>query len=69
MRGMVLQDWITLKGAASATLTQGQASYLDLQEYDDLVLYLEVREETGSLWGATCGGSSYRSREARSHGM
>jgi hypothetical protein len=48
MQGFVMQSWLTVRGAANATVSQSQGSYLDLDEYDDVVLFLEVREETNS---------------------
>jgi len=48
MVGKVLQEWLTVRGAAGQVLSQSHASYLDLSDFDDVVLYLDVREETGS---------------------
>jgi hypothetical protein len=45
----VLQDWTTQRAVSSgngSTITQGESGYVDLAEYDDLVLYLDVREFT-----------------------
>jgi hypothetical protein len=45
----VLQDWTTQRadnseGVNIYSIIQGEIGYLDLAEYDDVVLYLDVRE-------------------------
>ena len=45
----VLQDWTTQQANSNllvASIIQGESGYLDLAEYDDLILYLDVREFT-----------------------
>jgi hypothetical protein len=48
MDAFVLQDWITIRGAASTTVTQGESEWLDLGPYEDVVFWLQVTEVTGS---------------------
>jgi len=47
MRTYVLQDIITVRGS-STTVTQTEADWLDLEQYQDVVIWLEVREVTPS---------------------
>jgi hypothetical protein len=54
MLGGVLQDWITVRGGGGSgvkAVTQSEPCWLDLAGYDDVVLYLDVREltTTGTL--------------------
>jgi hypothetical protein len=47
----VLQDWTTHRAfnggnGSIISITQGESGYVDLADYDDLVLYLDVREFT-----------------------
>jgi hypothetical protein len=47
----VLQDWTTQRAynggnGSIVSITQAESGYLDLAEYDDLVVYLDVREFT-----------------------
>jgi len=48
MDSFVLQDWITIRGGTSTTVTQGEASWLDLGPYEDVVFWLQVTNVTGS---------------------
>lgn len=48
MHSFVLQDWITIRGAASTNVTQGESGWLDLAPYQDLSIWLDVREFSGS---------------------
>jgi len=42
-------EWTTLRASADISLiTQARSKYVDLADYDDVVLYLEVREADGS---------------------
>jgi hypothetical protein len=41
MDTILLQDWITL--VANGTITQGADSWIDVSDYEDLVIYLEVK--------------------------
>jgi hypothetical protein len=45
---MLFQDWITLRTQVAQTFTQSHSSYFDLGDVDDIVLYLDVREQAGS---------------------
>jgi hypothetical protein len=54
--GGVWQDWITLRGNFTAgtgmgvaTVNQSESSYLDVTDFDDLVVSIDVREVTGSV--------------------
>jgi hypothetical protein len=47
MHAFILQDWITIRGAV-ATVTQGEDSWLDLTAYQDLVFWIDCREQSGS---------------------
>jgi hypothetical protein len=48
MHNYILQDWITIRGASSTTVTQSESTYLDLAPYQDILFYLDCRELTGS---------------------
>jgi hypothetical protein len=47
MDAFVLQDWVTIRGAANTTVTQGENEWLDLSPYEDVVFWLQVSEVTG----------------------
>lgn len=52
MYGICLQDFVTIRGATSVTsITQSEAQWLDLQAFQDLVFWLDVKELTSG--GAT----------------
>ncbi len=48
MRGIMLQDWVTLRGQGGTTtpIIQGQPFWLDLLPYRDVIAWLEVRNFT-----------------------
>jgi hypothetical protein len=49
MKGFLLQDWLTLRGAAGASvdpIVQSQPFWLDLSAYRDVIAWLEVAEIT-----------------------
>jgi hypothetical protein len=51
MDGLLLQDWVTLRGLNTAgtpipVITQGSDGWLDIGDYEDLVFTLDVREIT-----------------------
>jgi hypothetical protein len=49
MHAFVLQDWTTIRGGSTVTtITQGEAGWLDLTAYQDLVFWLDVREASGT---------------------
>jgi hypothetical protein len=45
------QEWLTLRGASAsyATITQGEACYVDLADYDDVIAWVDVKEVTGTV--------------------
>ncbi len=53
MRSFILADWTTVRGQAVSTpsppsmVTQDETTWLDLEQYCDVVIYLDVREVTG----------------------
>ena len=48
METLILQDWTTVQGGSNATLTQGEADWLDLSVYQDAVLWLLAAQASGS---------------------
>lgn len=48
MYGYVLQDWITIRGAASplADIIQGESTWMGFSSFQDIVIWLDVREAT-----------------------
>ena len=44
MYSFVLQDWITIGGATSGQIIQSEQDWLDMSPFQDLVLWLDVRE-------------------------
>jgi hypothetical protein len=44
MHSFLLQDWITIRGAASQTVAQGEVGWLDLAPYEDIMFWFDVRE-------------------------
>jgi hypothetical protein len=49
MRGFVLQDWITIRGAATTLVTQvvqNEANWLSLEMYQDAIFQIQVSELT-----------------------
>lgn len=47
MRAFVLQDWVTIRGATAVTsVIQNEASYAQLDAYQDVVFWLQVAEVT-----------------------
>jgi hypothetical protein len=48
MRGFVLQDWITIRGATTGItqVTQDEASWLSMEMYQDAIFQLQVTELT-----------------------
>lgn len=48
MHSFILQDWITIRGVNANAINQSEASYLDLSPYQDVSLYLDVREFSGA---------------------
>ena len=52
MHGILLQDWITLRGSTADAVTQGEDGYLDMTPYQDVVTWLDVREVTPPAAGS-----------------
>lgn len=49
MRDLLLQDWITIRGQVDATIvTQGSNAYLDIDDFEDFTVFLDVRERLDS---------------------
>lgn len=46
MHTFVAQDFVTIRGPADGTLTQGHNAWLDLSKYPDAVAWLDVRALT-----------------------
>lgn len=48
MKGFVVQDWLTIRGASGAVspIAQSQPFWLDLSDYRDVIAWLEVAEFT-----------------------
>lgn len=47
MKGLLLQDYITIRTTAPAAfITQSELTWLDLSAYRDVVLWLDTREQT-----------------------
>jgi hypothetical protein len=45
---MLFQDWITLRSQVTQTFVQSHACYLDLGDVDDIVLYLDVPQQSAT---------------------
>lgn len=48
MHTFIMQDWITIRGAAN-TVTQSESEWLDLAQYQDVVLWIDAREFVGTV--------------------
>lgn len=51
MDSHLLQDWITIAGQsgdAGYTITQSESQWLDLEPYDDVIFYTDVRQLTAT---------------------
>lgn len=46
MHTFILEDWLTVRGPGSDTITQDEGRWLDLEAFQDAVLYLECRNST-----------------------
>jgi hypothetical protein len=54
MRGFVLQDWVTIRGAtAITTVVQNEAGWLSLEMYQDVIFWLQVAEVTATTTNIT----------------
>lgn len=43
MYSFVLQDWITVGGAAGASVIQGEKDWLDMSPFQDVVAWIDIR--------------------------
>ena len=48
MHSFVLSDWTTAAGPLNSTFTQDESGWLDLAPFQDVVIYLDVREVTST---------------------
>jgi hypothetical protein len=49
MRDLLLQDWITIRGKDdTVSVTQGSTEYLDVGDFEDFTVFLDVRERLSS---------------------
>jgi hypothetical protein len=44
MQPIIMQDWTTIRGAASTTVIQSQADWILTAPFQDISFYLDVRE-------------------------
>ncbi len=49
MHTFILQDYATIRGNSSTTITQNESAWLDLTPYQDLVFWIDTRELTGAV--------------------
>lgn len=52
MHSFLMEDWLSVAGASSATVTQDATGWLDLAAFQDVVFYVDCRS-------ASPGGASY----------
>jgi hypothetical protein len=45
---LIIQDWITLSGDANQTVVQSECDYVDIGDYRDVFIYLDVKAASGS---------------------
>lgn len=48
MHTFILQDWTTVRGSNN-TVIQSEADWIDLTPYQDVVIWIDVREVTGTV--------------------
>jgi len=48
MHSYILEDWLTVRGPGSDTITQDEMRWLDLEAFQDAVFYVECRSSTAS---------------------
>ncbi len=48
MHSFMLEDWLTIRGIASSTTVQSEDQWLDLSPYQDLLVWVDCREFTGT---------------------
>jgi hypothetical protein len=44
---LLIQDWITLQFNAKLNLTQGAHGWVDVGHYEDVLLYVDIKEQSG----------------------
>lgn len=47
MQPIIMQDWVTIRGAASTTVIMSQADWIMTAPFQDIQFYLDVREASG----------------------
>jgi hypothetical protein len=55
MYALLLQDWVTIRSGSGGSITQGEASWLDLSSFLDIVAFVETKNfaaSAGSLFAA-----------------
>jgi len=48
MFAFLLQEWLTIQSATSGAITQGEAGWLDLSDFLDVVVFLETKQVSAS---------------------
>lgn len=61
MQPIVMQDWITIRGLASASVIMSQADWILTAPFQDITFYLDVRESDAA--GMTCAYQTSPSRD------
>jgi hypothetical protein len=53
MHAFLLQDWVTIRGQSPSMspVTQSEAGWLDLDAYDDVVAWIDVKEQSATGGG------------------
>lgn len=47
MQTLLLQDWITLSTSLGSHTTQGASSWLEMGAFEDVVFFLDVKQQSG----------------------
>lgn len=47
MDTLLIQDWTTLQSNGKFNVTQGAHTWVDMGNYEDLVLYVDIKEQSG----------------------
>ncbi len=48
MHTFILEDWLTVQGPGGDTITQDESRWLDLEQFQDAVFYVDCRSATSS---------------------
>jgi len=67
MHAFVLEDWLTIRGGTSAVITQEETHWLDLEAFQDVIIYLECRE--ASPIGGTLATIAFQTAPAKQETM